>query len=465
MSSPNSDDSRRDRPSNDSADDEQARRSPVEAPTQAIRKPRKQQGRQSQQQSGRQSQQGRQSSQPQQSKQSVQSGQSRAPQQQSRQQQSHAPQRSSAARQSQASGEQPRSYPVTREHVVRPTVRPQTGSQAEAARQEPRPSQPSYFPPSNQFAAAGGQPASQYAAPASNGNQYASAGRFGTQFAGRPAGYAGMAGMPGSLATQQVGVDVIACGIGTVLAVIGLFVPIIAMSAVISSTGYVAATNLSVATMFGGFGALLVAIPIVLGVIGFIGIMQANSRIGLVCTVLAAIFNGCYLTTAASFVIYQSYVARFGMFLLALGILGQVIGAAFLSKANETAKLRKYGSYRAIVVAALKKDRAGSLHDSSGAATSGIEISDADLAPYLKPKSKLVAGFAGVFAGMFGVHNFYRGRRIRGAIQLGVTLVGAATIIAPAAMAIWGLVEGVCILCADPGSGWRIDSRGIEMHD
>lgn len=68
-------------------------------------------------------------------------------------------------------------------------------------------------------------------------------------------------------------------------------------------------------------------------------------------------------------------------------------------------------------------------------------------------KSKLCAGLLGIFLGCFGVHNFYLGYTSKAVIQLVVTIVGIVLscvvvgAFAVLAMEIWGLVEGIMILC------------------
>ena len=69
-------------------------------------------------------------------------------------------------------------------------------------------------------------------------------------------------------------------------------------------------------------------------------------------------------------------------------------------------------------------------------------------------KSKIVAGLLGIFLGCFGVHNFYLGYTQRAVIQLVLSIVsfplmcvfglGAFLLLG---IEIWGLVEGIMILC------------------
>jgi len=75
-------------------------------------------------------------------------------------------------------------------------------------------------------------------------------------------------------------------------------------------------------------------------------------------------------------------------------------------------------------------------------------------------KSKIAAGLLGIFLGGFGVHNFYLGYTTKAIIQLVCTVVGYLTccigigVFLVLGISIWGLVEGVLILCG------RIDADG-----
>lgn len=80
-------------------------------------------------------------------------------------------------------------------------------------------------------------------------------------------------------------------------------------------------------------------------------------------------------------------------------------------------------------------------------------------------KSKLAAGLLAIFLGCFGVHNFYLGNTGKAVTQLLLTLLGWIIIIGPAAAGIWGLVEGILILCSHTGSQWHRDGKGVELQD
>ena len=78
-------------------------------------------------------------------------------------------------------------------------------------------------------------------------------------------------------------------------------------------------------------------------------------------------------------------------------------------------------------------------------------------------KSKLCAGLLGIFLGAFGVHNFYLGFTTKAVVQLLVSLVGGLITcgVATVAIEIWGLVEGIMILCGNIST----DANGIPLKD
>ncbi len=81
-------------------------------------------------------------------------------------------------------------------------------------------------------------------------------------------------------------------------------------------------------------------------------------------------------------------------------------------------------------------------------------------APAVGAKSKIVAGLLGIFLGAFGVHNFYLGYTQKAVIQLVGTIVGfilsciVIGVFVVSGIAIWGLIEGIMILCG------KIDTDG-----
>ncbi|MBT1180417.1 NINE protein [Bifidobacterium sp. CP2] len=80
-------------------------------------------------------------------------------------------------------------------------------------------------------------------------------------------------------------------------------------------------------------------------------------------------------------------------------------------------------------------------------------------------KSKMVAGLLGIFLGSLGVHNFYLGYTGKAVAQLLLTLIGWIILIGPLAASIWGLVEGIMILCSKPGTPMHKDANGYELQD
>lgn len=74
-------------------------------------------------------------------------------------------------------------------------------------------------------------------------------------------------------------------------------------------------------------------------------------------------------------------------------------------------------------------------------------------------KSRLAAGLLGIFLGTFGVHNFYLGYTAKAVIQLVLTLLSCC-MCAPIT-SIWGLVEGILILCGNIS----VDGRGNPLGE
>ena len=63
------------------------------------------------------------------------------------------------------------------------------------------------------------------------------------------------------------------------------------------------------------------------------------------------------------------------------------------------------------------------------------------------------------------MHNFYLGNTGKAVAQLLLTVIGWILIIGPAVAGIWGLVEGILILCSRYGSPWHRDAQGVELQD
>ena len=76
-------------------------------------------------------------------------------------------------------------------------------------------------------------------------------------------------------------------------------------------------------------------------------------------------------------------------------------------------------------------------------------------------KSKLAAGLLGIFLGSLGIHNFYLGYTKKAVWQLVLCLAGSCLIVGPMIASIWGLVEGIMILCGKIS----VDGKGIPLKD
>lgn len=82
-------------------------------------------------------------------------------------------------------------------------------------------------------------------------------------------------------------------------------------------------------------------------------------------------------------------------------------------------------------------------------------------------KSKIAAGLLGIFLGSFGVHNFYLGYTTKAIIQLVCTIVGLLLscivigVFIVMGISIWGLVEGIMILCGKID----VDGNGNPLGD
>ena len=82
-------------------------------------------------------------------------------------------------------------------------------------------------------------------------------------------------------------------------------------------------------------------------------------------------------------------------------------------------------------------------------------------APAVAPnaKSKLVAGLLGIFLGCFGVHNFYLGYTGKAVAQVLISVL-SCFMLTPVT-GIWGLIEGIMILCGNINK----DAKGNPLGD
>ena len=80
---------------------------------------------------------------------------------------------------------------------------------------------------------------------------------------------------------------------------------------------------------------------------------------------------------------------------------------------------------------------------------------NANACPESEQKSKLVAGLLGILLGGYGVHSFYLGFTGRGILQIVVTLLTCG------AGSLWGLIEGIMILCGNINK----DAKGNPLSE
>ena len=82
-------------------------------------------------------------------------------------------------------------------------------------------------------------------------------------------------------------------------------------------------------------------------------------------------------------------------------------------------------------------------------------------APAAGAKSKLVAGLLGIFLGSLGIHNFYLGYTKKAVAQLLICILGSCLVVGPMVSGIWGLVEGIQILCGKITT----DGKGMPLGE
>ncbi len=73
----------------------------------------------------------------------------------------------------------------------------------------------------------------------------------------------------------------------------------------------------------------------------------------------------------------------------------------------------------------------------------------------------MAAGLLGILLGAFGVHNFYLGFTGKAVAQLLITVLSLGML--SFVSAIWGLVEGIMILTAQPGTPNAFDASGVPL--
>ncbi len=96
-----------------------------------------------------------------------------------------------------------------------------------------------------------------------------------------------------------------------------------------------------------------------------------------------------------------------------------------------------------------------------GIALPGTKVNTGDFANP-NAKSKVGAGVLGILLGALGVHNFYLGYTGKAVAQLLLTLVGwIACGLGPIVAGVWGLIEGIMILCGSI----NVDANGVALRD
>ena len=89
----------------------------------------------------------------------------------------------------------------------------------------------------------------------------------------------------------------------------------------------------------------------------------------------------------------------------------------------------------------------------------GVRVKKSTTSSDPNAKSKLAAGLFGIFLGVFGVHNFYLGFTGKAVAQLLISVLSCG-ILSPVS-AIWGLIEGILILCGNITT----DANGNTLSD
>lgn len=96
----------------------------------------------------------------------------------------------------------------------------------------------------------------------------------------------------------------------------------------------------------------------------------------------------------------------------------------------------------------------GATTDSSAAVCTNCGVAIKPAVNASEQKSKMTAGLLGIFLGGLGIHNFYLGYTGKAIAQIALSLcfgVGA----------IWGLIEGIMILCGSIDK----DANGVPLKD
>lgn len=84
-------------------------------------------------------------------------------------------------------------------------------------------------------------------------------------------------------------------------------------------------------------------------------------------------------------------------------------------------------------------------------------------ATLVSSRNKIVAGLLAIFLGFLGIHNFYLGFKGKAIAQLLISILSFGLL--AFVSGIWAFIEGICILCSQPGSKWHKDADGAELQD
>ncbi|WP_421790018.1 TM2 domain-containing protein [Gardnerella sp. DNF01192] len=84
-------------------------------------------------------------------------------------------------------------------------------------------------------------------------------------------------------------------------------------------------------------------------------------------------------------------------------------------------------------------------------------------ATLVSSRHKLAAGLMAIFVGGLGIHNFYLGFKGKAIAQLLISVLSIGLL--ACISIIWSFVEGICILCSQPGTKWHKDADGAELQD
>lgn len=87
----------------------------------------------------------------------------------------------------------------------------------------------------------------------------------------------------------------------------------------------------------------------------------------------------------------------------------------------------------------------------------------ANNATLVSSRHKLAAGLLAIFVGGLGIHNFYLGFKGKAIAQLLISVLSIGLL--ACISIIWSCVEGICILCSQPGTKWHKDVDGAELQD